>query len=348
MSSVLDVAKTVGFPALIRMRRVKREVWEELISPHFVTRSIQTLLNVGFLDALRQGPLDPAEFARDHALNERLLLALSEALYARRVLTRKGSRFGLDEKGKLIVQSSLGRGWFDLVFGYEAMLHGMEDMLRNKTSYGGRNVRDGRFVGVGSGLASVDFYFPLVRRLIAGGGCRRVLDIGCGDGMFLRYLCASLPGVEGVGLDLSPEAVAAGNQSIRQEGLGDRIRLHVGDANCIGDFRNELKGVDAATTFFVLHELCDNKDNARVKRFLSAYRDTLAGVPFHIVESVRPPARELRKRPGPAVEYFLFHDLSGQTPIARDAWKALFRSAHFSSVKEDFLGFVRTSIYTLR
>ncbi len=346
LSSVLSVARTVGWSKLLRMRKVRRHVWEELVSPHFILRCVQTLLHAGFLDALREGPQSAEEYAAKHDLNPKLLRALCEALYARKILRQHGERFSLDETGRLIVETNLGRGWIDLAYGYEPVLYNLEPLLRNQVSYGREILRHGEFVGVGSGLASVDFYFPLVAQLIAGGKRRKVLDIGCGDGTFLRYLCSKVPSLQGIGIDLSPEAVEAGRRMIAQQKL-DNVRLFVGDAMEIDKLKHETAGVDCAATFFVLHELCDNNGNQRTLKFLRSFRETLPGVPFHIVETIRPTAQEMRKRPGPAVEYFLFHDLSEQHPLSREEWRKLYQSSGFHSIQEDYIAGARTSIYTL-
>jgi ubiquinone/menaquinone biosynthesis C-methylase UbiE len=346
LNSLLSVARTAGWSKLLRMRKVKRHVWEELVSPHFLLRCVQTLLHTGFLDALCEAPQSAEEYAANNNLNPKLLRALCEALYARRVLTRHGERFGLDEIGRLIVETNLGRGWIELAYGYEPVLNNLEPLLRKQVSYGREVVRDGAFVGVGSGLASVDFYFPLVAQLIVAGKRRKVLDIGCGDGKFLRYLCSAVPGVEGIGIDLSPAAVEAGRRMIALENLKN-VRIFVGDAMEIKKLKQETAGVDCAATFFVLHELCDNNGNQRTIEFLQSFRETLPGVPFHVVETIRPTAQEMRKRPGPAVEYFLFHDLSEQHPVSREEWRKLYQSSGFQSIHEDYIATARTSIYTL-
>ncbi|MCC6587038.1 MAG: methyltransferase [Bryobacterales bacterium] len=344
--SGLSIANTVGWGKLLRMRKAKKEVWEQLISPHFTLRCVQTLLHAGFLDALRAGPQSAEEYAGKNNLDPKLLRALCEALYARKILTLDGERFGLDETGRLIVETNVGRGWIDLAYGYEPVLYNLEPLLRKEAFYGQEVVRHGDYVGTGSGLASVDFYFPLVARFIAAGKRRKVLDIGCGDGTFLRYLCSTVPGLEGVGIDLSPNAVEAGRRTNAQEKRND-VRLYVGDAMDIGKLKQEIAGVDCAATFFVLHELCDNNGNQRTLKFLRSFREALPGVPFHVVETIRPTAQEMRKRPGPAVEYFLFHDLSKQHPLSRAQWRKLYQSAGFQSIEEDYIAGARTSIYTL-
>ncbi len=125
------------------------------------------------------------------------------------------------------------------------------------------------------------------------------------------------------------------------------VRLFVGDAAEIKELKQEIAGVDCAATFFVLHELCDNNGNRRALEFLRSFRETLPGVPFHVVETIRPTAQEMRKRPGPAIEYFLFHDLSQQNPISRKEWRELYQSSGFKSIQEDYIASARTSIYTL-
>jgi SAM-dependent methyltransferase len=348
MASLFSVARQLGLPALLRLRQARRWAWEDIIGPHFVAREIQTLLNVGLLDEMKFGPVDVAAYADKHDLEPELVRGICESLHSRKILKRQGDGFALDDKGRFIVETSLARGWFDLSHGYENVLYNLEPMVRKQMVYGRDLVREGKFVGVGSGLASLDFYFPLVAARLAKSGFRRVLDIGCGDGTFLRYLCRKLPGITAVGLDLSNEAVSAGNETLVRENLSDRIELIRGDATEIERYRDRLKGVDAATTFFVLHELCDNERNPRALEFLRAFRRGLPGVPFHIVETVRPSADEMRRRPGPAVEYFLFHDLSGQRPIGRESWKKLFTESGYADIDEDYISFARTSIYVIR
>ena len=115
----------------------------------------------------------------------------------------------------------------------------------------------------------------------------------------------------------------------------------------IGRLKEQIAGVDCAATFFVLHELCDNNGNQRTLRFLQSFREALPGVPFHIIETIRPTAQEMRKRPGPAVEYFLFHDLSKQHPLSREQWRKLYETSGFQSIQEDYIAGARTSIFTL-
>jgi SAM-dependent methyltransferase len=347
--SLVSAIRLLGFDRIRRMRKAGSAGWEALIGPHFITRVVQTLYQVGFIDALRDhAPVNALEFAEEHDLDGPLLVGLCDALYARGFLAREGNRYSLDAGGRFLVETDLVRGWFDLAYGYEVVLNRMEPLLRRQSTYGHDVARDGRHVAVGSGLASMDFYFPIVCNFIQRGGYRKVLDIGCGDGTFLNYLCDRIPGLQGVGVDLSPDAVTAGNERLVAGGLESRISLHVGDAMEISRLKRELEGVDAAATFFVLHELCDRKDNPRAVQFLREFRRALPGVPLHVVETIRPEPEDLRRRPGMAIEYFLFHDLSLQKPIGREAWKKAFREAGYESLKENYIAFARSAVYTAK
>lgn len=345
----LRVVQQLGAGALRQMRQARQQGWEALISPHFLTRIIQTMYRVGLFDAMgKNGTVNAVEFANKNNLNVELLVGLCDALYERKLLLSDGTSYRLSPQGQFLMETDLVRGWFELVYGYENVLNQMEQLLRKEVVYGKDLVREGRPVAVGSGLASMGFYFPIVVHQMKEAGYRRVLDIGCGDGTFLRFLCSRIPGIEGVGVDLSPDAVEAGNEQLAAAGMDKRIRLYVGDAMEIGKLKKELEGVDGAATFFVLHELCDQKENPRAAQFLSAFQSTLPGVPFHIVETIRPTPKEMRDRPGPAIEYFLFHDLSLQKPIGREEWKKLFRRVGFNQLNEAYLAFARTSIFTVR
>ena len=347
-TGIWELISVIGWRSLLRMRRALNSGWEGLIAPHVTTHVLQALLHVGLFDALEHGPVDVIEFAQQRNLDGRLLLALCDDLYARKLFRKNGTCFSIDADGKFLLETPLIRGWLELVYGYECVLSRIEGLLRREIVYGKDIHRDGKYVAFGSGLASAGFYFPLVLDMVRRAGYQKVLDIGCGDGTFLRYLCEQAPELQGVGVDLSPEAVAFGNEQLKSCGLDQRIRLYVGDALEINALEPQLRGVDCAVTFFVLHELCDNRENPLLGRFLTAFRETLPGVPMHVIETIRPDAAELRRRAGPAVEYFLLHDLSGQHPLNQEEWKTAFSRAGYTSIQERHLGFARSSIYSVR
>jgi len=342
---LLRTARVVGLRRLWNQRRALKWGWEGIIRGHCMTRALQTALQLNLLEAMRDDWLDPSAFAAERGLDADVLTALCDYLYARRVLRKKDGRFGLDERGRFLVETDLLQGWFKLVDGYEPVLHALGPLTSGRAHYGNGVRRDPELVAVGSGLASEGFYFPLVADIIRRKRWKTVLDIGCGDGTFLRSLCRALPEVKAIGIDLSGEAIARGCATRDAQGLGDRIRLHQGDALEIDQTGVLPAEVDAATSFFVLHELAAPGGDGELPSFLRRFRRTYPRTALIIVETIRPSAAALRRRPGPAIEYFLLHDLSKQAPLDRERWQRQLRGAGFTSIEERHLEFARSAIY---
>ena len=252
--------------------------------------------------------------------------------------------YSLDSKGELLVESA--RGWFDLIYGYEEVLHLLEPLLRKEIEYGEDVTRRLKFVAQGSGEIESWLYFPMAIDIINKNGFRRVLDLGCGDATFLISLCKSSGTVTGYGVDISPEAIADAHHKMEEAHLQGRVHLFTEDIFKLERIAEPLQRIDAATAFFVLHEFLFTGSD-RVVGFLRDFRKFFPGVPLILFEAIRPTPEEMRKRPGAAVQYFLFHDLSEQKPVSREDWKELFSQAGFSSISERYLGFARTAIYTL-
>lgn len=55
--------------------------------------------------------------------------------------------------------------------------------------------------------ASEPFVWPLLRRKCQKENWQRILDLGCGEGVYLRKLSAEFPAIYGVGIDLNPSAI---------------------------------------------------------------------------------------------------------------------------------------------
>jgi cyclopropane fatty-acyl-phospholipid synthase-like methyltransferase len=200
-------------------------------------------------------------------------------------------------------------------------------------------------VARGSGEMENLLFFPMVNDIIMANSYQRVLDLGCGDGTFLRMLCGLNPEVQCFGIDLAPTAVEEGNRVLREAGLQDRVHLQALDISKID--QAGLPAIDAATVFFVLHELLYFGEDVLLN-FLKDFRRLFPGTPLIAFEAVRPPAEDLRRHPGISVYYFLYHDLTQQKPVDADTWKYLFRKAGFESIEERQLDFAKAAIYILK
>lgn len=99
------------------------------------------------------------------------------------------------------------------------------------------------------------------------GAHRRLLDIGGGDGTFLRLIGAAHPGLELMLFDL-PSVVEQARPRFAEAGTAHRVTLHGGDFHAMA----LPEGADAASFVRVLH---DHDDDA-VRRMLAAAHAALA------------------------------------------------------------------------
>ena len=114
----------------------------------------------------------------------------------------------------------------------------------------------------------------------------KVLDLGCGDATFLTDLCERNSRVRAHGLDISPEAIAAWQRKLAQKNLQDRVQLLVGDVFKIDALAEQLRGIEAATSIYVLHEfLTDSRD--QILKLLRTFKSALPGVPLILCEVIR-------------------------------------------------------------
>ncbi|HPI03881.1 MAG TPA: class I SAM-dependent methyltransferase [Candidatus Goldiibacteriota bacterium] len=72
------------------------------------------------------------------------------------------------------------------------------------------------------------------------GGDDTLLDVGCGIGAFARTILKNMPGLKITGLDPNLFAIEWGRKENREKGLGERLKMVVGDAvDDIGEFADK-------------------------------------------------------------------------------------------------------------
>jgi SAM-dependent methyltransferase len=345
MNNLLWMIRVVGLQRGLKLLRAYRLAWRGIISGYYTTRIMQTLFNVGFFDEMQQnGGVNVEAFAGSHDLDANILHSLCDSLYELRILRKNGSGYSLDSKGRILVQ--VARGWFEGVYGYEEVFHSLEALLKKEKVYGRDITRRPEYIARGSGEMEKWLYFPLAIDMITRNRYKKVLDLGCGEATFLRDLCENSD-VIGYGIDIAPEAIAEGKAKVALAGLQDRIHLFVEDITKLDEAPEALKGIEAATTFFVLHEILYRGADLAVE-LLRSFRTLFPGVPLIVFEVIRPTPEQIRRRPGMAVHYLLQHDLTHQKPVSLKEWQVLFEAAGFKSIEGRHSSFARTAIFIVR
>jgi SAM-dependent methyltransferase len=347
LRELLKAIRFFGLSHLLKVGKSYRAGWEELFRGYFSTHACHALINVGLIDRmLADGDVDIKSFAESAKLDLAILGPLCEALYSDRLMERSGTdRYRLSDRGRLAIE--VLKGWLEVSYGYSEVFSSLEGMMRGTKVYGRDFYRKSDYVARGSGAMEDWLLFPMANDMIQQKSYTRVLDLGCGDGTFLRKLCAVNKDVHGFGIDLASAAIEDGKMSARAAGLEDRISLHAADIQNVQEMPPSFRSVQVATIFFVLHEILYLGED-RLIAFLKAYRRNFPRVPLMAFEAIRPTAEQMRNRPGIGIYYYLYHDLTHQKPVNCEKWRQLFRAAGFDSIDERYLGYSRTAIYTVQ
>lgn len=73
------------------------------------------------------------------------------------------------------------------------------------------------------------FQADVIRRTFPAQGALRLLEIGCGSGIYLRYAATGNPALTALGLELQPAVAEIARTNIRTWGLEDRVSIEDGD-----------------------------------------------------------------------------------------------------------------------
>lgn len=343
MVSQFRAVSMLGASQSAKLRKSK-ELNADTIRGHYATQVLVALTNIGFIDELAAGnEISAAVFARREDLDETVLQALCDYAFELEYLDKNGSNYKLSDKGRLVDQ--ILKGALLSVYAYADIFANLEPLLRRDMVYGKDVHRRSKYVAVGSGLSAKLLAIPVVTKLLLDARRTRILDLACGDAAFLINMCTSEPRFTGYGVDIAPEAIAEGNEELVRHGLQDRVRLLVADMFSMESSFQDVANIDATTCIYALHEFLSD-DNQRLLELLRKYRSRFPGVPLYVCEVIRHSPEELRQKPGGVMEIQLLHSLSNQRLATRAEWHDIFRRAGFTSVKETYLDFARTAVFT--
>lgn len=236
-------------------------------------------------------------------------------LAEREILRQDADRYVLTDYGRAVCQDKGYLVW--LVGGYGEPLRRLDAFLSGEKRYGPDHPRDGRWVADGAAMLGRTDVVPYALDLLNTVTFDNVLDLGCGNAKFLLTVCERF-GARGIGVDISPEACAVADETIRAAGHSDRVRVVQGDAGDLSTISG-LENVQLVVSLFLLHEILA-RGQAVLVRYL---RDLAARLPrgaFLLVAEVEPPSaggEPQRFTP----EFTFVHALMRQTLLSADEWR---------------------------
>jgi SAM-dependent methyltransferase len=343
-SDLARLAATVGISGLLTIRKVHRDMI--FYARGFITSHVMIMfLKTGIIaDIENQKGIDPQIYSKNRGFDSDVFQAICDYLYSLRILDREGQKLVLSKKGERL--SHLSVGLFDFLYAYSPIFHNLEALLKKQEIYGIRIARHADYVAKGSTAITRYLPFPAAKRLLHKHGYHSILDLGCGDGAFLFYVCQD-SGI-GLGVDLAEQAIDSARRRALETGQGERLKFEVADIFHLEDIRGKaLHPVQLISLMFVLHEFLYGGDE-RVRVLLQNIRHTFPSSDLLVCELNECTPEYLRQRSSAICEHHLYHRLSQQGFSTIDQWLRIFSECDYEVKDMVFYAFAEQAYFLLR
>lgn len=298
------------------------------ISEHFLALALHHLFDTGLYDHLAETSVTIGTLAglfdmeEDRLRGFLLYLANEGIVQVRRdevSLTAHGRRYGEF------------RPWYTmLIGGYTSTLQQMGGALRKGSPY---CTRDGRYVGMGSCEISRYDGMPMTRELLADAGvtAREVLDLGCGNALYLTEFCRDMPEVRAWGVEPDKGGYDAARQLVESTGMAGRVNLVNSSAT---DFLRDPPAAcdpDLIVFGYVLHEILAQEGADAIVSLLRSVAHRFPQINIVVIEVANEIENPAVMRHGLATNfwnpYYLIHYFTHQRLEKRAYWDNLFTRA---------------------
>jgi 2-ketoarginine methyltransferase len=229
------------------------------------------------------------------------------------------------------------RGWFDFfIGGYGGTFRDIGTAIKAGSGDPGR---DYRHVSIGSCEISRYDAIPLTKRLmnVVPGDHKLVIDLGCGNGMYLTTFCEETPNIRAIGVEAHVESCEAASAHIRQRQMDDRIKVVYSDA--VPFFKTyQGETPDFILFGFVLHDILGNQGRGALMELFTEIAARFPDSHVIVVET----DYDLRKEAvlqspvgkGYYNPYFLTQAVTNQKLQTRDSWREIFAEGGFEIMAE--------------
>jgi demethylspheroidene O-methyltransferase len=269
------------FPLTRPVARRRARALFDLTAGFVYSQVLLACVELDVFTILAEGPLEERALAHRLGLPRDAAAQLLEAAEALGLTRRRRGRWALGRLGAVMV----GNAALEAMIRHHAMLYrDLADpvaLLRGERG-GGALAAYWPYAGAGAADRLSESQTAPYTRLMAASqpmiaaevlaahdfrAHRRLLDIGGGDGTFLRQVGAAHPDLQLMLFDL-PSVVEQAHPRFAEAGMAQRARLHGGDFHAM----DLPRGADAASFVRVLH---DHDDDA-VRRMLAAAHAALS------------------------------------------------------------------------
>lgn len=191
---------------------------------------------------------------------------------------------------------------------------------------------------IGSGQANGKKYFPVALKILEQYQIQTVLDIGCGDGVFLDKVLEKFPMIKVFGVDVSDISVAVTERNLKQKYPNANIKTFFSNGKDIEKWATLLHADASAgtekqviTMWYLIHEI-SKSDKKVVIEFLTRLNHYFPKISLIIGEIVNVPSDLLAQNRFSSVipEYLFFHQISGQGVLPWDDYQAILKNIPYN------------------
>lgn len=300
------------------------------IAEHYLAIALHNLFASGVYDELA-APAEAvpiASLAEGLGLDAHRLRGLLLFLANEDVVTVEDDAVSLTATGRRYGEF---RPWYTmLIGGYATTLEQIGRALPEGSPW---CTREGRYVGQGSCQVARYDGMPITRTLLARAGVdsREVLDLGCGNGLYLIDFCRDLPEIQAWGSEPDRGGYEEAVELVEQAGMSDRIRLENRSATeFLLDPPAECDP-DLIVFGYVLHEILAQDGEDAVVGLLRSVVERFPRINVVVVEVVNAIEDAKTMRHGLARNfwnpYYLLHYFTPQRLETQAFWERLFEAA---------------------
>lgn len=293
----------------------------EFIQGYVLCSVIAALDEMGVLETLREKGLSPGELGGNRFLSEATLKYLSD----RGIVYPDGDTYRTTQYGAELLGDSGYIFWVAGGFGFP--FHRFAGLASGSAAYGKEVTRDGRLVAIASAELGREDLKPYIDSILQGIEFTKAADFGCGNARNLIGICRNA-GAAGLGVDISPDAIAEARLEVDREGLADRIQLVETDASDVSGIP-DLETVDLIVAFFFMHEVLE-KGRDQFVRYLRSLSARLPDGAHVLAAEVTPPVRDRASQETFTPEFTLIHAMMGQGLLSEQEWCQAFREGGFA------------------
>ncbi|WP_379138129.1 2-ketoarginine methyltransferase [Paenibacillus sp. sgz500958] len=306
------------------------------IRQHVLAVALYHLFDTGLFDLLdEETPILLALIASQLGMDEYKLQGFLKYLKIEGIVEEQHDAYALTKKGR---EYSDFRPWYMmLIGGYANTFFQIGEKLYQNAGWA---TRDAMKVGIGScGISHYDA-IPLTKRLMqkADSGCSKLLDLGCGNGMYLVEFCKQFPYIEAWGTEPSIGGYQEAQRLIHENGLSDRV--WVSNLGAIEFFEQNIDyDADFIVLGFVLHEILGQEGEEGVAKFLNTVTERYPDINIIIIEVDNRIDDPAIMRHGLSLAYYnpyyLLHYFTEQRLETESYWDKLFERCGLSIIAKE-------------